>query len=86
MTIRQSLALEAVVYANVCDRVMSSCTSDPKLALLNKCFVYNEEDSFSKEYMAKDQVKFDFSCHDPFIGCLHMTSLLWREMQLEGRK
>ncbi len=21
-----------------------------------------------------------------FIGCLHMTSLLWREMQLEGRK
>ncbi len=22
----------------------------------------------------------------PLIGCLHMTSLLWREMQLEGQE
>ncbi len=64
------------VYANVCARVMLACTSDPKRAvfgaLLNKCFVNNEEDalrykftgcfnSTKTSYMPKDQGKFYLS-------------------------
>ncbi len=42
-------------------------------------FLRNDIDSF------KSQESISLACFQ-LIGCLHMTSLLWREMQLEGRK
>ncbi len=37
------------VYADVCARVTSSCTSDTNELDINKCFVYNEEGILSYE-------------------------------------
>ncbi len=63
------------VYANVCARVMSSCTSDPKRAIfgagVNKCFVYNEdflsyETCRMSKDMTKEQGKLYFSGNGPF--------------------